>query len=252
MNIIILGCNGNIGTFISDNLANCSNSKVFAIDIHENYNGNNKKVNYFKNNFIKKGLNNEIKKITSESSDVNCFINLIAKDYPVKDSNSELFLSKNSPFDLNLDEVCNSFRTTLGSSYLLLQEVMKLKNKDIHLILIGSIYSRNLPNPKNYSNEGNIFKPVAYSLSKAAQNILFKEACRTLSCEKLRINMVTLGGVYTGQNDDFVKKYTSKVPMKKMVNLNDIKDCLHWIIFKSPQIVNGCEFLVDGGWSLAN
>ena len=125
-------------------------------------------------------------------------------------------------------------------------------HKNIHLILIGSIFSRKLPNPENYSNEGNIFKPIAYALSKAAQNMLFKEACRTLSSEKLRINMVTLGGVYTGQNNFFVEKYTSKVPMKKMVNLKDIEDCLNWIIFKSPQIVNGCEFLVDGGWTLAN
>ncbi len=252
MNIIILGCNGNIGTFITDKLASHPNSKVFAIDIHENYNGNNKSVNYFKNNFIKKGLNNQIKKIILESNDLTCFINLIAKDYPVTDSKSELSLSRNSPFELHLDEVCDSFKTTLGSSYLLLQEAMKLNNKDIHLILIGSIFSRKLPSPENYSKEGNIFKPVAYSLSKAAQNILFKEACRTLSCEKLRINMITLGGVYTGQNNDFVEKYSSKVPMKKMVNLNDIVDCLSWIIFKSPQIVNGCEFLVDGGWTLAN
>ena len=78
-------------------------------------------------------------------------------------------------------------------------------NTAIKKILIGSIFSRNLPNPENYSNEGNIFKPVAYALSKAAQNMLFKEACRTLSCEKLRINMLTLGGVYTGQNNYFVK-----------------------------------------------
>tara|TARA_B100000242_G_scaffold145660_1_gene103837 strand:- start:660 stop:1418 length:759 start_codon:yes stop_codon:yes gene_type:complete len=252
MNIIILGCNGNIGTFITDNLANYPNSKIFALDMHKNYKGENKKVNYFKNNFIKNGLNNEIKKMISESNDLICFINLIAKDYPVTKSNSDLFLSQNSPFDLNLDEVCDSFRTTLGSSYLLLQEVMKLNNKHVHLILIGSIFSRNLPNPENYSDDGNIFKPVAYSLAKAAQNILFKEACRTLSCEKLRINMLTLGGVYTGQNNNFVEKYTSKVPMKKMVNLNDITDCLNWIIFKSPQVVNGCEFLVDGGWTLAN
>ena len=68
---------------------------------------------------------------------------------------------------------------------------------------------------ENYSNDGNIFKPVAYSLSKAAQNILFKEACRTLSCEKLRINMITLGGVYTGQNNDFVAKIHFKSTNEK-------------------------------------
>ena len=35
------------------------------------------------------------------------------------------------------------------------QEIMKFENKYIHLILMGSIFSRNLPNPKNYS-EGEI------------------------------------------------------------------------------------------------
>ena len=117
---------------------------------------------------------------------------------------------------------------------------------------MGSIFSRNLPNPKNYSEEGNIYKPVAYSLSKSAQNILFKEACRSISGERLRINMLTMGGVQTDQNESFVKKYISQVPINKMVSLNDILDCLNWLIFKSPSMVNGCEFLLDGGWTLAN
>ena len=252
MNIIILGCNGNIGKFISDDLASSTINKVFGLDLHDKYMGQNNKVFYFQNNFIKDGLIDDIKKIISSNEDENCFINLIAKDYPVAQSDSALYLSKNSPFELHLDDVCSSFKVTLGSSYLLIQEIMKLKNKKIHLIFIGSIFSRNLPNPKNYSDEGNIYKPVAYSLAKAAQNILFKEACRTLSGEKLRINMITMGGVHTGQDESFINKYTSKVPMNKMVDLNEISDCLNWMIFKSPKIINGCEFLIDGGWTLAN
>ena len=64
--------------------------------------------------------------------------------------------------------------------------------------------------------------------------------------------MITLGGVYLDQNKEFVNQYSSKVPLKRMVHLNDIENCLNWIVFKSPNIVNGSEFLVDGGWSLAN
>ena len=33
----------------------------------------------------------------------------------------------------------------------------------------------------------------------------------------------------------------------KMVNLKDITDCLNWIIFKSPQIVIGCELWMEVG-----
>ena len=64
--------------------------------------------------------------------------------------------------------------------------------------------------------------------------------------------MVTLGGVFLNQNKEFVLKYSTKVPLKKMVDLSDIENCLNWIIFESPNIVNGSEFLIDGGWSLAN
>ena len=64
--------------------------------------------------------------------------------------------------------------------------------------------------------------------------------------------MITLGGVHLDQNNEFVTKYSSTVPLKRMVNLSDIENCLNWIIFESPNIVNGSEFLIDGGWSLAN
>ena len=250
MNIIILGCNGNIGKYIADSLASVSNAKIIGIDLHSRFLGVNKSVSYYKNDFVKEGLPNKLKELISGKNQNNCFINLIAKDYPVTKSNN--FLSDNSPFELDLDEVCNSFRVTCGSSYLLIKEIMSFPNSINHLILLGSIYSRKLPNPKNYSESNKVFKPVAYSLSKSAQNILFKEACRSLTSKKFRINMITLGGVYTGQDKFFVNKYIDKVPVKKMVDLNEIEDCLKWLIFESPIIINGSDFLIDGGWSLAN
>ncbi len=252
MNIIILGCNGNIGKFITDSFAENEENNVFGLDLDSMYKGSCKNVVYFQNNFIKNGLDKELKKIINLSKKELCFINMIVKDYPVTKSINNSYLSSNSPFELNLDEICESYKTTLGSSYLLIQELIKLENKKRHLILMGSIYSRYLPNPENYSSNKKIFKPVAYSLSKSAQNILFKEACRSLSHSNFRINMITLGGVYLNQNKEFVTQYSSKVPLKRMVHLNDIESCLNWIIFKSPNIVNGSEFLVDGGWSLAN
>ncbi len=252
MNIIVLGCNGNIGKFISDSFAKNKENNVFGLDLDSYYKGSCEKVIYFQNNFIKYGLDEKLKKIINSSEKELCFINMITKDYPVTKSSKNSFLSSNSPFELNLDQICESYKITLGSSYLLIQELIKLKDKKRHLILMGSIYSRHLPNPENYSSKNNIFKPVAYSLSKSAQNILFKEACRSLSHSNFRINMVTLGGVYLDQNKEFVFKYSSKVPIKRMVNLSDIENCLNWIVFKSPNVVNGSEFLVDGGWSLAN
>ena len=120
MNIIILGCNGNIGKFISVNLANNKNNKVYGIDLHSEYLGENENISYYQNDFLKNGLNKDLKNVITSSKDQVCFINFIAKDYPVSQYDSESFLSKNSPFELDLDEVCNSFKVTLGSYYKLL------------------------------------------------------------------------------------------------------------------------------------
>ena len=141
MNIIILGCNGNIGKFISVNLSKNINHNVYGIDLHSKFLGETDKIIYYQNDFLKNGLNKDIKNMISSSKDQVCFIKFIAKDYPVSQYDSKSFLSKNSPFELDLDEVCNSFKITLGSSYKLLQEIMKFENKNIHLILIGSIFS---------------------------------------------------------------------------------------------------------------
>ena len=60
MNIIILGCNGNIGKFISVNLANNINNKVYGIDLHSEFLGENENITYYQNDFLKNGLKHNI------------------------------------------------------------------------------------------------------------------------------------------------------------------------------------------------
>ncbi len=60
MNIIILGCNGNIGKFISVNLANNIKNKVYGIDLHSEFLGENENITYYQNDFLKNGYHNMI------------------------------------------------------------------------------------------------------------------------------------------------------------------------------------------------
>ena len=52
MNIIILGCNGNIGKFISVNLAKNIKNKVYGIDLHNKFLGETDKIIYYQNDFF--------------------------------------------------------------------------------------------------------------------------------------------------------------------------------------------------------
>ena len=49
MNIIILGCNGNIGKFITDSFAENEENNVFGLDLDSTYKGSCKNVIYFQN-----------------------------------------------------------------------------------------------------------------------------------------------------------------------------------------------------------
>ena len=77
MNIIILGCNGNIGKFISVNLAKNIKNKVYGIDLHNKFLGETDKIIYYQNDFLKSGLNKDLKTMISSSKEQVCFITFI-------------------------------------------------------------------------------------------------------------------------------------------------------------------------------
>ena len=93
-----------------------------------------------------------------------------------------------SPFDLPVSDIAESYSVTLGSSYKLIQEIQKLGDTPYHVILVGSIYGISLPRHNIYKhpddNSPMLFKPVAYSLAKAAQILLLKEAVGVLALSK--------------------------------------------------------------------
>ena len=62
MNIIILGCNGNIGKFISVTSQNILIIIAYGIDLHNKFLGETDKVNYYQDDFLTNGLNKNIKK----------------------------------------------------------------------------------------------------------------------------------------------------------------------------------------------
>lgn len=250
--LLFLGCNGNLGRALCDFYTKSGGFFVIGIDLQDQYQGNEQLNKYITLNFLTEGFSSKILKIINLRGCNISIVNLIAKDYPVIEGDVQKNMT-NSPFELPLDDVCNSYKITLGSSYKLIQEIAKLDLIDnLHIILVGSIYSKKLPIHEIYSTENTLFKPLAYSLSKSAQNMLMQEAVRLFSSDKIRINMISFGGVFSNQSEKFVKKYSEKVPINRMVNLLEVIDAFSWVIEKSPQSFNGSDLLIDGGWSCAN
>ena len=63
----------------------------------------------------------------------------------------------------------------------------------------------------------------------------------------VRINCVSPGGVFDNQNEKFVKRYTDKVPMKRMANAKEIAESVIFLL--SSSYITGHNLIVDGGWT---
>ena len=82
------------------------------------------------------------------------------------------------------------------------------KSKNPSIINISSIYGFVAPDYEIYKNT-KIHNIAAYATSKAGINQLSKWFASTLG-PKIRVNTISIGGIYRKQNKKFIKKYETK------------------------------------------
>jgi NAD(P)-dependent dehydrogenase (short-subunit alcohol dehydrogenase family) len=115
------------------------------------------------------------------------------------------------------------------------------------IVLIGSIYGMVAPDQGIYG-EGFV-KPSIYSITKSALYGMAKCWGTVLASENIRVNVLTLGGVDTGQGRDFVKKYSEKVPMARMAKPDDYFGALQFLISDASRYMTGANMVIDGGYT---
>lgn len=90
-------------------------------------------------------------------------------------------------------------------------------------------------------------KPVTYSVVKHGLIGLTKYLA-TYWCEQgVRCNALSPGGIYTGQDDIFVKKLTQLIPMGRMAAENEYQGALAFLCSDASSYMNGANLVVDGG-----
>ncbi len=128
------------------------------------------------------------------------------------------------------------------------------KRKAGSIINISSIYGVVAPDQRIY--EGSLYEgkglntPLIYSTSKGAVISLTRYLATYLAPYNIRVNTVTPGGVFSGQNETFVKNYSGKCPLGRMARPEEIFSAVYFLASDASSYVTGHNLIVDGGWSV--
>lgn len=119
------------------------------------------------------------------------------------------------------------------------------------IINIASIYGVVGPDPRVYagsSYEGQeINTPAAYAASKAGVIGFTRYLATTLATRNIRANCVTPGGVFSGQNDAFVKAYSERVPLGRMADREELRGAIVFLASDASSYITGHNLVIDGG-----
>jgi len=120
------------------------------------------------------------------------------------------------------------------------------------IINIGSLYASVSPDPRLYNHletDPPFLKPPAYGASKAALVNLTRYLATHWGPSGVRVNALSPGGVESGQDPEFKRKFTARVPLGRMARTEDLRGPLIFLASDASRYVTGIELQVDGGFT---
>lgn len=160
-----------------------------------------------------------------------------------------------APFeDYSLEQWRQIMAVNLDGMFLMAQAVGKQMVAQGHggsIIQTSSIYGLIGPDQRIY--EGSFYlgrqinTPAVYSASKAGIVGLTKYLATYWADKGIRVNTIAPGGAESGQNDEFMRRYSARIPMGRMARAHEIVGALLYLASDASSYVTGQTIAVDGG-----
>ena len=116
-----------------------------------------------------------------------------------------------------------------------------------------SIYGIVAPNQRIYEGSEYLGRaintPAVYAASKSGLWGLTKYLAAYWGHCGVRVNAVTPGGIFSGQNDTFVKNYSAQTPLGRLAQADDMANAMCYLASDAAKYVTGHNLVVDGGWT---
>jgi NAD(P)-dependent dehydrogenase (short-subunit alcohol dehydrogenase family) len=121
------------------------------------------------------------------------------------------------------------------------------------IVNVSSIYGVLSPVQDLYEfrrERGETFvKPVAYSVSKSAILNLTRYLATYWAKSGVRVNTLTLAGVWNDQPREFLDAYVARAPMGRMLEAREALGAVVFLASEASSYVTGANIVVDGGWT---
>jgi NAD(P)-dependent dehydrogenase (short-subunit alcohol dehydrogenase family) len=189
-----------------------------------------------------------VKEVVAEFGEINILHNNAAG----KSNDLDAFFA---PFeDYSLEQWRKIMAVNLDGMFLVAQAVgkqMLLQDKGGSIIQTASIYGVVAPDHRIY--EGSVYMdrqintPAVYTASKAAVVGLTKYLAAYWADKGIRVNTLTPGGTESGQNEEFKRRYSARVPLGRMANAHEMVGALLYLASDASSYVTGQNIILDGG-----
>ncbi len=116
------------------------------------------------------------------------------------------------------------------------------------IINIGSIYGQHGPDWSLYEGTS-MGSPAAYCASKGGVIQLTRWLATTIA-PWARVNAISPGGIRRNQAVEFIHRYESRTPLRRMATEDDFRGAIAYLASDLSRYVTGQNLAVDGGWGV--
>lgn len=197
----------------------------------------------------KKSINAALEAVLKKWDTPQILINAAAIDIPPSYS-ARTGLFETYPEE-SLDEIMDvNVRGTFLCSQIIGAAMAKGKGGSI--INISSIYGEVSPDQRVYVRKGKkgiFIKPISYCISKGAISNLTRYLATYWAKRNIRVNCLTFGGVFNKQDKEFVRNYSSRVPLGRMARRDEYNGAILFLASDASSYMAGANIVIDGGYT---
>ncbi|MBI2024355.1 SDR family oxidoreductase [Candidatus Giovannonibacteria bacterium] len=174
------------------------------------------------------------------------------------DSHPSAPAAQNGPFEDYPEEVWDAMidshlKGMLFMSQFFIKKFREAGEKRGSIINISSTYGLVTPDQSVYEfrrkNGEQYFKPVGYSVAKSGVLNFTRWLAEYAAPFGIRVNTLAPGGVYAGQDKEFIREYEKRTPLGRMAERTDYNGAVIFLASDASSYMTGSLMVVDGGWT---